>query len=109
MLRLKIIMTCLDIMSLIFLRFFRGRKEKKELKTKYFQQFHWLIFTLPSDFGPILMFVELSFTSLEVDAMSFSIHEIITLGQFYEILNSPDHLMPQNSYYGFIYLMLYLH
>ena len=55
------------------------------------------------------MFVEISFTSLEVDAMSFSIHEIITLGQLYEILNSLDHLMAQNRYYGFIYLMLYLH
>ena len=55
------------------------------------------------------MLVEISLTSLEVETMSFSIYEIITLGQFYETLNSLDHLMPQNCYYGCIYLMLYMH
>ena len=55
------------------------------------------------------MLSEISLTSLEVDTMSFSIHEVITLGQLYEILNSLDDLMPQNGYYGFTYLMVYMH
>lgn len=99
-------MTCLDIMSLIFLRFFRGRKEKELTENKIFSTVPLADFHLPSDFGPILMFVELSFPSLKVDYEFFNSWDNNT-GTVLWDSEFPGSSDAMNSYYGFIYLMLY--